>query len=171
MENIRVFGIDPASIRNLGIALLTINDDRKPKIEFHTTLVLPDFNTDGARYKSIYDSVNDCLIQYQPNVVVIELSRGFGKSFVRQNLQESVGVMKLCCHNNNIPLVEIAPTHIKLIVAGSGKAKKNEIKNYVKNIINMEKPKTEHEADAIASVLTYLVDQNLIDPFHERKKK
>ena len=165
-----VFGIDPASIRNLGVAFLSV-EDRKISVHFHSTVVLPDFETDGARYEGIYNSLENLLIKYKPSVVVMELSMGFGKSFVRQNLQESVGVMKLCCHKLNIPVKEIAPTHIKLIMTGSGKAKKREIINSVKSLVNMEKPKTEHEADAVASVLTYFVDKGLIDPFHDPKPK
>lgn len=166
-----VLGIDPASVRNLGVALLSVSDDKKPLVKFHTTIVLPDFDTDGARYKCIYESLEELLIKYKPSVVVMELSRGFGKSFVRQNLQESVGAMKLCCHNQGIKVEEIAPTHIKLVVAGSGKAKKTEMKKAVQNSVNMEKPKSEHEADAIASVLAYFVDEGLIEPFHEPKTK
>ena len=168
-------GIDPASIRNLGVALMAIDEIKKPEIRFHTTIILPDYETDGGRYKSIYDSISDLLSQHKPSVVVMELSRGFGQSFVRQNLQESVGVMKLCCHNHNIPVVEISPKHIKLIVAGSGNAKKNDVKVWVKNIVNMDKPKSEHEADAIASVITYFIDKNMMDAIHiidpKKKKK
>lgn len=170
MSYFRVLGIDPASIRNLGVALLSICDN-KINPEFHDTIVFPDFDSDGKRYEYIYNSLKDVILKYKPSVVVMELSMGFGKSFVRQNLQESVGVMKLCCSHLNVPVREIAPKHIKLIVTGSGKAKKNEIKNAVKKIVNIEKPKTEHEADAVASVLTYFVDEKIIDPFHELAKK
>lgn len=164
-------GIDPASIRNLGVALVAIDDSKKPEVKLHTTVILPDYDTDGARYKGIYDAVELLINLHKPSIVVMELSRGFGKSFVRQNLQESVGVMKLCCHNHGVGVIEVAPRHIKLIVAGSGNAKKGEIKNWVKNIVNMDKPKTEHEADAIASVLTYFVDTNKMDSIHILDKK
>jgi len=165
-----VLGIDPASIRNLGIALVSV-DNKKPSVKFHTTVVLPDFDTDGGRYKCIYEAVEDLLVKYKPSIVVMELSMGFGKSFVRQNLQESVGVMKLCCYHQGIAVKEIAPKHIKLIIAGSGNAKKGEVKTWVTKIVDMEKPKTEHEADAIASVITYFVDENMMDPIHEKKTK
>lgn len=170
MSYFSVLGIDPASVRNLGVALLTL-EDGKPVVKFHTTIVLPDFETDGGRYKHIYEALEELLIKYKPSVVAMELSRGFGKSFVRQNLQESVGVMKLCCHHQGINVVEIAPKHIKLVVADSGKAKKTAMKKAVKSLVDMEKPKTEHEADAIAGVLTYFVDEELVEPFYERQKK
>jgi len=170
MSNFCAFGIDPASTRNLGLAFLSI-DNRKFSLEFHDTVILPDFDTNGARYKYIYDTLEKLLLKYKPSIVIMELSMGFGKSFVRQNLQESVGVMKLCCHNLGIEVKEIAPKHIKLIVTGSGLAKKEEIKESVKQLVNMEKPKSEHEADAIASILTYFVDAELVDRFHEITKK
>lgn len=172
MSYVTVFGVDPASIRNLGEAIIGFDSDAKElDIKLHTTEVFPDFPTDGKRLEYTYKIIQHIIDVYHPDVLAIELSMGFGKAFVRQNLQESVGVIKLCCSKNGVEVKEIAPTHIKLIIAGSGKAKKTDMKNWIKKIVSIEKPKTEHEADAAASAVTYLVDQGLMDRIHEPVKK
>jgi crossover junction endodeoxyribonuclease RuvC len=173
MSELIVLGIDPASIRNMGAAILKVDvEKRKFEVVWHSTVVLPDFETDGARLSHIYEEFQKILDEYNPSVMAIEMSRGFGKSFVRQNLQESVGVIKMCCHRGDVKVVEPAPNHIKLVIAGSGKAKKKDMKIWVKKIVpDMEKPKTEHEADAVGSALTFLIDEDYIDRVHEPKKK
>lgn len=172
MSYITVFGIDPASIRNLGIAIVGFETEKKKlDIKLHTTEVFPDFESDGKRLDYIYKIVQKIIDTYEPDVLAIELSMGFGKAFVRQNLQESVGVIKLCCARNNVLVDEIAPKHIKLIIAGSGKASKSDMKNWIKKIVSIEKPKTEHEADAAASAVTYLVDQGLMERIHKPVEK
>jgi len=173
MSNLIILGIDPASIRNMGAAILSVDTDKRSfEVVWHSTVILPDFETDGARLDHIYNEFQKILDQYKPTVMSIELSRGFGKSFVRQNLQESVGVIKMCCHRNGLKVAEPAPNHIKLVIAGSGKAKKKDVKLWVKKIApDMEKPKTEHEADAVGSALTYLIDEDIIDRVHEDNKK
>jgi crossover junction endodeoxyribonuclease RuvC len=165
MSKITILGIDPASIRNLGLAVISLEDSKLSLIE-HFTSVFPDFRTDGERLSYAYGQIQQIIDKFSPDVVSIELSMGFGKAFVRKNLQETVGIIKLCCHNNEIEIKEIAPKHIKLIIAGSGNAKKNDIKEWVKNIVNIQKQKTEHEADATAVALTYLIDKKLIDKIH-----
>jgi len=168
MSYLTVLGIDPASIRNLGIAIVGVDtESRKFDVKTHYTDVFPDFESDGARLSHAYSVVQKIIEEYKPDVMAVELSMGFGKAFVRQNLQETVGSIKLCCFRNNVLVKEIAPTHIKLIVAGSGKAGKPEMKNWIKKIVGIERPKTEHEADAAASAITYMVDEGLIDPIHE----
>jgi crossover junction endodeoxyribonuclease RuvC len=163
-------GIDPASIRNLGVGIVVADiDNRSFDVKLHTTVVLPDFKTDAARLKYIYGQIEDVIKEYNPTILAIELSMGFGKSFVRKNLQESVGVIKLCCENYGIQVVEEAPTHMKLVIAGSGKASKTDMKQWIKIATKLEKPKTEHEADAVATALTFMIDEDYIDPIHEKK--
>ena len=177
MSKLIILGVDPASIRNLGIAILSADTEtRTMSVLLNTTVILPDFATDDERLHYIYCKMDEIIIQNNPSVMSIELSQGFGKSFVRKNLQECVGVIKLCCFNNKVKVIEKAPTHIKLIVSGSGKSKKPEMKRWIKKITGIEAKKTEHEADAAASVITYLVDENIIDRIHEpvvksKKKK
>ena len=151
MSYFYVMGIDPASIRNLGVAMLRFDTNTKRiEVVVHTTEILP---------KKYHD-------EYKPKVLAVERSTGFGKSFVRQNLQESAGVMKMFCHQKNIRVDEISPKHIKLMISGSGNASKNEVIKAVMDYTGMEKSKTEHEADAVASAIVFLIDEGMLAEIH-----
>lgn len=169
--SICVMGIDPASVRNLGLGIVVADkESRSFRVDVHTTVVLPEFKNNGDRLKYTYDKVEAIIKEHNPEILAIELSLGFGNAFVRQNLQESVGVIKMCCSIHGVEVVQEAPTHMKLIIAGSGKATKSDMKKWIKIATKLDKPKTEHEADAVATALTYLIDEDVIDPIHEKKE-
>jgi crossover junction endodeoxyribonuclease RuvC len=162
-----VMGIDPASIRNLGVAMVRFDTVTKEIIvSAHTTEILPDVESDGERLRYIYGLMKKYWDNYKPKVLAVERSTGFGTSFVRQNLQESAGVTKMFCYEKGIVVDEVSPTHIKLMIAGSGKASKKEVIQAVMDYTGMEKSKTEHEADAVASAIVYLIDEGLLPEFH-----
>jgi Holliday junction resolvasome RuvABC endonuclease subunit len=161
-------GIDPASIRNLGVAMVKFDTNtREIQVVEHTTEILPDFDTDGGRLAYIHGIMKRYHDRYDYKVLAVERSTGFGQSFVRQNLQESAGVMKLFCHNNKVKVNEVAPTHIKLMITGDGKAPKAVVIQSVMDYTGMAKSKTEHEADAVATAIVYLVDEGLLPEIHE----
>jgi len=170
-----ILGLDPASIRNVGYGCLSVNKG-KFEIVKHSTIVLPDFETDGVRLNHIYGQIDALLEDIKPDRIVIERSTGFGKSFVRSNLQESVGVMKYCAHKWDIPVTEISPTHMKLILCGNGKAKKAEVKKWSKELLGLKKKASEHAIDAMGLAYTWAVDENILEWLHKeayeaRKKK
>jgi crossover junction endodeoxyribonuclease RuvC len=167
MSYFYVMGIDPASIRNLGVAMLRFDTNTKRiEVVVHTTEILPNVKTDGERLLYIYELMKKYHDEYKPKVLAVERSTGFGKSFVRQNLQESAGVMKMFCHQKNIRVDEISPKHIKLMISGSGNASKNEVIKAVMDYTGMEKSKTEHEADAVASAIVFLIDEGMLAEIH-----
>jgi crossover junction endodeoxyribonuclease RuvC len=167
MSYFYVMGIDPASIRNLGVAMIRFDTDTKEiKVEVHTTEILPDVECDGERLRYIYGLMKKYYDLYKPKVLAVERSTGFGKSFVRQNLQESAGVMKMFCFEHKIKVDEISPKHIKLMISGSGNASKKEVIQSVMDYTGMGKSKTEHEADAVASAIVFLIDEGALPEFH-----
>jgi len=166
-----IIGVDPASERNLGLAVCHIDDFGKLTTILHKTEVLPDFETAGGRLNYTYGIFQKYFDEYEPKILAVELSMGFGKAFVRRNLLENVGVMKLCCFKNGVEVVEIAPKHIKLVVTGSGVAKKNEVIKGVMDYTGIGKPNTDHEADALAAIITYLIDVGTLEEIYPGTKK
>lgn len=91
-------------------------------------------------------------------ILCVERSMGFGMAFVRNNLSETVGVVKLACHDMGVLVVELSPAHLKKIIAGHGKAKKTHIKKNVVAAFNLKTAGAEHECDAVALALTCYID-------------
>jgi hypothetical protein len=73
-------------------------------------------------------------------------------------VSETVGVAKLCCHDNGVKIYETSPGHLKKIIAGHGSAKKKWIKANIVATFNLGKSGAEHECDAAACALSLLVD-------------
>jgi len=88
-----------------------------------------------SRYDVIYRVLNSLLDQRRPDVMVIE------KVFFATNAKTAIkvgqaqGVMLLSAVHNQIPVTEYAPGTIKKMVTGSGRAKKKEVQDHVKEIL------------------------------------
>ena len=152
-----VVGQDPASVRNCGWAVLIYAGGAIDLIEKYTQILDPE-QGDLIRLKDIYSGLQKIIDRYNPHVLCLERSMGGGLSFVRNNLSENVGVCKLCCFNNGVAVHEISPSHLKKVITGSGKAKKKHIKANVKATFGLKTMGSEHECDAVAFAICYLVD-------------
>lgn len=88
-----------------------------------------------SRYSVIYRVLCTHLAKRKPDVMVIE------KIFFANNAKTAIkvgqaqGVMLLSAAHNDIPVAEYAPGTIKKMVTGSGKAKKKEVQEHVKDIL------------------------------------
>lgn len=143
-----ILGVDPASIKNTGLAIYHSDDN---SVVYTEALV---FNSDhpGQRLFIFKNALQQVLGTYLPSLIAIEYSGGFGLSFVRKNLNEFVGVLKLIAFENRFEVKEFTPTHIKKVITGSGKATKKELRAaLVKK--NLTTEKNEHIIDAIALAL------------------
>lgn len=87
------------------------------------------------RYDVIYRVLGSLLDLRKPDVMVIE------KVFFATNAKTAIavgqaqGVMLLSAAHNKIPVTEYAPGTIKKMVTGSGRAKKKEVQDHVKEIL------------------------------------
>ena len=166
-----IIGVDPASKRNMGIGVLKIEDYENFKVILHKTEVFPDFDSDGERLDYTYNILNKLFKEYEISYLSMESSTGFGKSFVRSNLQEGAGVMKLCAFHNKVEVVTPSPKHIKCVITDNGNAKKNLMKKAIAELANIENADTEHECDAVGVALTCAIDKEILKPFYIREKR
>jgi crossover junction endodeoxyribonuclease RuvC len=157
LEGFVIVGLDPASYRNCGWGVLKIEGGAAKLLEKFTQ-VLTRPQEDYGRLKDIYDKAQEILDKHKPKALVVERSMGGGLSFVRDNLSETVGVVKLCCFLNGVKVYEVSPAHVKKVIAGHGRAKKPHIKANVVATFGLAKPGPEHECDAVAFALSQLVD-------------
>lgn len=157
LDGIVVIGLDPSSYKNCGWAVVSIKDGGLVLLKKFTA-VNQRPEEDMGRLKDIYDQTQVLISEFKPNALVVERSMGGGLQFVRNNLSETVGVVKLCCFNNGVKVYEVSPAHIKKIIAGHGRAKKPHIKANIVATFGLAKSGPEHECDAAAFAVSYLVD-------------
>lgn len=158
-DNIIVAGLDPSSYRNCGWCIVRLHSNNLELLYKSThELTLSQDDISGNKLKQIYDKFQEIIDTYHPNVLSVERSMGGGMSFVRNNLSETVGVAKMCCFNNSIQVAEVSPAHVKKEIAGHGRATKKYIKLNIKETFGLKKPGPEHECDAAAFAICFLID-------------
>lgn len=160
---IRVLSFDPASFRNLGWAVVDLNDN----LEVHDfeagTLVTDKTDEPWQVLWQVFQFVDNKFAEKKPNVVVVEQTSVFRGGFVTGQVSNCMGVILCCCQkyrsSNSLELQFVYPTSVKKGVAGKGKASKKEIMNSVKQALNSIKGEfkldSEHAYDAVANILFY----------------
>lgn len=160
-DGLTVCGMDPSSFRNCGWGITRLEGGKLKLLEKFTQVIkAPEGNPweNIGRFREIYNEFERISTLHRVRVLCVERSMGMGLAFVRNNLSETVGVVKLCCYDNNILVHECSPSHLKKVVTGHGKAKKKHIKANVVATFGLKKAGEEHECDAVALTMSYFVD-------------
>lgn len=158
VNGVVVAGIDPSSYRNCGWAVVKL-ENNSPVLLAKYTQVFEGGPDDLGRYDLIYNEFQTIVDAHAPVALALERSMGGGMKFVRNNLSETAGVVKLCCVRNKVEVHEISPAHMKKIIAGHGRAKKKHIKGNVKAAFGLgARAGSEHELDAAAMALCHIID-------------
>lgn len=149
-----ILGIDPGT-RYCGYSLLRKSNDK---------CILEDFGLINlTSEKSIYDrmrkisiEVCDILDRCSPNILVIE-DVYYQKNFKSTSkMLQFKGVIILRCLERDLRIVEYAPSHVKKVVTGDGKAGKMKIMYSIKNFFGLDKDLPRDDvSDAIAVGLCY----------------
>ncbi|GAB4027265.1 MAG: crossover junction endodeoxyribonuclease RuvC [Candidatus Microgenomates bacterium] len=151
-----ILGIDPGTHR-LGWGVISGNSS---KSSYVASGCLENSAHTGAEIylPTIYQKIGKIISSYQPNVIGIE-SLLFQKNVSTAiSVAEAKGVIRLVAAQNNIPVIESAPTSIKLAVAGSGSADKNEVTRMVGLLLGIKVfKKRDDELDALAVAISTIM--------------
>lgn len=105
----------------------------------------------SSRLLEIYDEASQLLLEYQPDLVVVE------KLFFAKNTKTAIdvsqarGVLLLAIVAKKINLLELTPLQIKQAIASTGQASKRQVGLMVKNLLQLSAvPKPDDAADALA---------------------
>ena len=164
----KVIGLDFTGYRNIGWAILSI-DNNRVWLDTCGTIVLPDEfitkNEKDARRRYDRFLSPEALLwlgERLNNVIrkdgVIDVA--YERLFVAENTQsvvgiyECIGVIKMLSAHHRRMVYHYTPSKIKSAVTGSGKATKEQVINAVKQLTGV-KPDTDHCADAIACAVAH----------------
>jgi crossover junction endodeoxyribonuclease RuvC len=113
------------------------------------------------RLFQIYSDINQLIRSINPNLVAIEnvfsLVR-YPKAGIL--LGGVLGIIYLSVSQHNISMIEITPKEVKNSLTGYGGASKYQIKEAIKNLLNMTDVKSFHATDALAIALTAFYRKN-----------
>ena len=155
-----ILGIDPGYER-LGLAIIKKDGGKKeellysncyktdPKLDFEKRLFL------------IIEEIEKIIKEYKPDILSRETLFFSNNSKTAMRVSETRGAIIYCGVKNNLKIIEINPSQIKLAITGNGKSDKTQIIKMVQLILNFKKKAVDDEYDAISCALTAIAINHL----------
>ncbi len=150
-----VLGIDPGSHR-CGWGVVTGYVGHYSALEWGCITPPADCGI-GERMQFIYDALGGIIKRHNPTDLAIE------KLYFNRNVTSCIGVAEargvvlLAAQQAGLPIAEYAPSDIKKMLTGSGRANKNEVTLMVMSHLGLErKPQVDDTADALAIAITHI---------------
>lgn len=149
-----ILGIDPG-YAIVGFGFVN-NDQRKPSltacgaITTEAGLPLPE------RLLQISDDLEQLISEFHPDVMAIERLY-FGNNVTTGiGVAQARGVILVTAQRCGVPICEYDPSQVKQAVAGYGNAKKRQVMDMTRRLLNLkEVPKPDDAADAVAIALCH----------------
>jgi crossover junction endodeoxyribonuclease RuvC len=154
IEHMFVLGIDPG-LSATGYGL--IEGSQTPRAHLAGVIRTDTEATVPQRLAELFRGITQVIADAKPDVVALETV------FTNRNLQTAIsvgrasGVALLAAAQADLPVYEYVPTAIKSAVTGDGSANKDQVKQMVARLLNLEEaPKPADAADALAIALCHL---------------
>jgi crossover junction endodeoxyribonuclease RuvC len=157
---IKILGIDPGT-NVMGYGLIEVVDN-KPRILQVGVIKTTGFGDHYQKLKHIFERSNSLLNELNPDELAIE-SPFYGKDIQAMlKLGRAQGVVMGLALSKNIPIFEYAPLKVKQSITGMGRAAKEQVAFFLKNMFSVtELPKELDATDAVAvAVCHYLQMRN-----------
>ncbi len=151
-----ILGIDPGTHR-LGWGVISGSSSKQKYLASGCIENAPGATPD-IYLPYIYDELSEIIKKYLPDILGIE-SLLFQKNVSTAiTVAEARGVIRLIAAQNKIKVLELAPNTIKLAVAGSGSAGKDEVTRMVGLLLGVVAVgKRDDELDALAVAISTIV--------------
>ena len=152
-----ILGIDPGLAR-VGFGLIETSSEKIKMLDCGI-IKTSKSESEGERMVEIAKDLSVLIEKWKPNLAAVE-KFFFYKSSTTISVVQARGVLIMTLARFKIPTVEFPPMQIKLAVAGSGHAKKDEVLEAVMRELNLTTPpRPDDAADALAIALTGLFQQ------------
>lgn len=149
---IKILGIDPG-LADLGFGVINKTGNKLTMIDYGCVKTKAGQNLE-KRLVEINNSLEQLIKIHRPGIISIE------ELFFCKNLKTAIavgearGVVLLVAGKHQIEIAEFTPMQIKLALTSYGKASKTQVKQMVKNVLNLkELPKSDDAADALAAAI------------------
>ena len=153
----RIIGIDPGLAR-VGYGVIEVQNEKKILLDCGVIETSKEKQEEYRLYE-IFNDLNELIKYWKPNEAAVE-KFFFYRSSTTISVVQARGVIMMVLASKKIPVSEYSPAHIKLTIAGSGKASKNEVLEAVIYNLKLNRaPKPDDSADALAIALTKLNEE------------
>ena len=148
----RILGIDPGLAR-VGYGVIEVEGRSQRLLDCGIIRTDPG-RSEGDRMVEIARDLRVLLRTWRPQLAAVE-KFFFYRSSTTIAVVQARGVVMMTLARFAVPVVEFPPMQIKLALAGSGHARKDEVLDAVMRELNLsEPPRPDDAADALAVALT-----------------
>ena len=151
-----VIGIDPGTATT-GFGLVRENEDGSLKLIDYGVILTPAGIAMSERLLTLYERLKEILLLHRPQSGAVE------KLFFQRNVTTAIsvgqarGVALLALAQMQLEVAEYTPLEIKQAVAGYGGARKGQVQQMVKTLLDMQNiPRPDDAADALAVAICHL---------------
>ena len=153
----RIIGIDPGLAR-VGYGIIEVQNETKKLLDCGIIQTTKE-KKEEFRLFEIFNDLNELIDQWKPNVAAVE-KYFFYRSSTTISVVQARGIIMMVLASKDIQVSEYSPAHVKLTIAGTGKATKKEvIESVMHNLQLSQAPKPDDSADALAIALTKLNEE------------
>ncbi|HGY5535852.1 MAG: crossover junction endodeoxyribonuclease RuvC [Prochlorococcus sp.] len=148
----RILGIDPG-IARVGYGVIDTSNGQQKMLDCGIIRTNPG-NSEGDRMVEIARDLRQLIRSWKPQLASVE-KFFFYRSSSTISVVQARGVIMMTLARFQVPVVEFPPMQIKLALAGSGHAEKDEVLEAVMRELNLDQPpRPDDAADALAVALT-----------------
>lgn len=109
------------------------------------------------RLKIIFENVTELIRSHKPQALAIESLYFQNNQKTAIMVAEARGVILLAAQLSGLPVFEYTPLQVKTAVTGYGKAKKPQVMEMTKRLLNLSKmPKYDDTCDALAVAICHI---------------
>ena len=153
-QRIQVLGIDPG-LASLGWGVVEM-DGARLVYKAHGSIHTKPSQPIGERLAWLRDQLLAVINDWQPFEVAL------GGLFFSRNVSSALqvaevrGMLRMALHDRGLTVAEYLPNAVKQAAAGSARAGKGDVQNFVKIVLGLaEIPKPDHAADALAVAICH----------------
>lgn len=111
----------------------------------------------AQRLKKLYLELSRLINKHNPDILAVENIYFFKNLKTVMPVSQAKGVILLAAAQKKIPVYEFTPLQAKMAITGYGRAKKHQIQEMVKLLLDLKKkPSPDDAADALSMALCYL---------------
>ena len=148
----RILGIDPG-IARVGYGVIETSNGQQQMLDCGIIRTNPGID-DGERMLEIASDLRQLIRRWKPQLAAVE-KFFFYRSSTTISVVQARGVIIMTLARFRVPVMEFPPMQIKLALAGSGHAEKDEVLDAVMRELNLDQPpRPDDAADALAIALT-----------------
>ena len=147
----KVLGIDPG-LRKTGWGVVKFNGNNLNYVS-DGYLLQNDKDTLGEKLLAIFNNITKIINEFKPDLIGIEQTFVGSGNVSSLKLGMARGVCILAASKMMIKIIELQPKLVKKNITGSGLASKDQVKEMVKKLLNVN-PKNDDSSDALAVAIS-----------------